>query len=364
MITALIILAFAFLSIALFLQRPQFGQTPKGERLERIKTSVNYANGTFQNQSPTPDLTEGATFFSVMNAFLFTKKERNKPSGAIPSIKTDLHNLNPEQDMLVWFGHSSYFLQIDGKKILVDPVLSGSASPVSFTTKAFKGTDLYAAEDIPEIDYLLITHDHWDHLDYKTIRKLKPRIEKVICGLGIGAHLEHWGFSPEQIIEKDWHEKIFLDIGFSITTVPARHFSGRGLKRNKSLWMSYALETPSMKIYIGGDSGYDNHFAKAGEDLGPFDLAILENGQYDKSWKHIHMMPEEVLQAAEDLNAKKLFPVHSGKFALALHDWDEPLSKISALSKETDLPLLTPRIGEIVQLKQDQKFTKWWSYAN
>jgi L-ascorbate metabolism protein UlaG (beta-lactamase superfamily) len=364
MFTAIIIVLFSILSAALFLKHPQFGKMPKGVRLEKIKTSPNYANGAFQNVSPTPDLTEGASFYSVLKEFLFAKKERNKPADEIPSIKTDLLNLNPEKDIMVWFGHSSYFIQIDGKKILVDPVLSGSASPVSFTTKAFKGADQYTADDIPEIDYLFITHDHWDHLDYKTIKKLKPRIGKIICGLGTGAHLEHWGFSKEQIIERDWNEQFSLDMGFSVTTVPARHFSGRGLKRNKALWMSYALQTPTLKIYIGGDSGYDSHFAKAGEALGPFDIAILENGQYDKNWKYIHMTPEEVIQATKDLSAKRLFPVHSAKFALANHAWDEPLNKVSALSEETDIQLITPRIGEITYLKQPQKFSKWWTFTN
>lgn len=364
MVTTLILVLFPVLSVVVFMKQAQFGKAPKGERLERIKVSANYSNGAFQNLSPTPDLTEGANYYSVAKEFLFTKKERNKPSEAIISLKTDLLHLSPEKEVMVWFGHSSYFMQIDGKKILVDPVLSGSASPVSFTTKAFKGSNNYTVEDIPAIDYLFITHDHWDHLDYKTVKKLQSRTGKVICGLGTGAHLEHWGFTKDQIIEKDWHETIRLDMGFSVTTVPARHFSGRGFKRNQSLWMSYALQTPTMKIYIGGDSGYDTHFEKAGEKLGPFDIAILENGQYDKSWKYIHMQPEEVLQAAKDLRASKLIPVHSGKFALANHDWDEPLKRISSLNNATDTALITPRIGEIVYLKQQQKFAKWWEFTS
>jgi len=269
--------------------------------------------------------------------------------------------LDSNIDVLVWFGHSSYFIQIDGKKILVDPVLSGSASPLSFTTKAFKGSDPYKADDIPEIDYLFITHDHWDHLDYDTIIKLKPKIKKVICPLGLGENLEYWGYNPTIIIEKDWNEKIILDSSFTAYTVPARHFSGRSFQRNKSLWTAFVLHTPTFKFYIGGDGGYDTHFAEIGKTFGEFDLAILENGQYNDKWKYIHMKPEEVLQAAKDLKAKRLLPVHSSKFALALHPWNEPLKRITAANKQINLPLLTPIIGEQVKLKDSiQFFPEWW----
>lgn len=350
--------------VYLFMQQPQFGKLPSGERLEIIQKSPNYKNGTFQNINHTPDLTEGASFFSVMKEFLFNKNEAKKPKEIFPAIKTDLQHLNPSENMMVWFGHSSYFLQIDGKKILVDPVLSGTASPIPFTTQAFLGTDIYTPEDFPEIDYLFISHDHWDHLDYNTIVDLKPKIKKVICGLGTGAHFEHWGFDLDAIIEKDWDETILLDDHFIVQTVSARHFSGRGFKRNKALWMSYVLQTPTSKIFIGGDSGYDSHFAEIGEKFGPFDLVILENGQYDKNWKYIHMFPEEVIQAAKDLKAKSLFPVHSAKFVLANHDWNEPLEKITELSESGDIYLMTPQIGEKTFLNQKVKFTKWWQFTN
>lgn len=361
MIVTVILIAFAGI-VYLFMQQPQFGKLSSGERLETIKKSPNYKNGTFQNRSHTPDLTEGANFFSVMKEFLSNKNKAKKPDRELPSAKTDLFGLNPAEDSLVWFGHSSYFMQIDGKKILVDPVLSGSASPLSFTTKAFKGTDVYSADDIPEIDYLFISHDHWDHLDYKTILQLKPKIKTIICGLGTGAHFEHWGFDTDKIIEKDWNESFSLDEGFHVHTVSARHFSGRGFTRNKALWMSYVLQTPTTKIFIGGDSGYDNHFAEIGKEFGPFDLAVLENGQYDKSWKYIHMMPDEVLKAAMDLNAEKLFPVHSSKFVLANHDWNEPLSKITKLAEGTGISLMTPKIGENTYLKKSVEFSKWWEF--
>ena len=191
--------------------------------------------------------------------------------------------------------------------------------------------------------------------------KLKNKIKKVICGLGVGEHFEYWGFDYKKIIEKDWNEKINLDSGFTVSTAPARHFSGRSFKRNTSLWTAFVLQTPSMKIYLGGDGGYDSHFAEIGKTFGEFDLAILENGQYNNNWKYIHSAPEEVLQAAKDLHAKRLLPVHSSKFILALHPWDEPLNRISELCKGSDIKLLTPMIGEEVNLNdKEQVFKQWW----
>ena len=299
LITALLI--FSLITICLlYLHQPKFGRLSSGERLKRIENSPNYRNGKFQNISHTPDLTEGVGYYTVMKEFFFDKSKRSRPSSTLPSEKTNLFTLDPAKNILVWFGHSSYFMQVDGKKILVDPALSGSASPVKFTTKSYPGSDMYTAEDIPQIDYLFISHDHWDHLNYETISLLKGKIGRIITGLGVGAHLEYWGFDRKIIEEKDWDEEVKLDNGFVVNTASARHFSGRGFKRQPSLWMSFVLTTPSMKIYIGGDSGYDSHFRSIGEKFGPFDLAILECGQYHANWKYIHMTPEEVILAAKN----------------------------------------------------------------
>ena len=344
-----------------FLHGPKFGKLPSGDRLEKMRQSANYKNGQFQNRSDTPMLSEGVGFSTVLKQFLFDKKKRVKPVDTIPSVKTNLLNLDPAKNVLVWFGHSSYFMQVDGKKILVDPVFSGAASPVSFNIKAFKGTDIYTTEDIPEIDFLFISHDHWDHLDYETVLKLKPKIKKIICALGVGQHLELWGFDKNNITEQNWNEAISLGEGFIVNTVPARHFSGRGFVRNKTIWASFILKTPTMKIFIGGDSGYDTHFAEFGKKFGPFDLVILENGQYNKNWKYIHMQPPETLQAAKDLQAKRLFPVHNSKFPLSTHPWDEPLKRITELNQDVNLNLATPMIGEEINLEDpSQQFSKWW----
>ncbi|MFD2037488.1 MBL fold metallo-hydrolase, partial [Belliella marina] len=199
--------------------------------MELIKTSTNYKNGKFQNISFTPVLTEGYSMTVIMWDFLFKKFPRQKPTDIIPSIKTDLLKLPADSNVLVWFGHSSYFMQVGGKRFLIDPVFSGNAAPIPGNNKSFKGTDIYTAADMPEIDCLLITHDHYDHLDYETVIALKDKVKTVICGLGVGSHFEHWGFDKNVIIEKDWNEHVTLDKGFTIHTAPARHFSGRGFTR-------------------------------------------------------------------------------------------------------------------------------------
>lgn len=346
-------------------QLPGFGRRPFGKRLERIKASPNYKNGSFQNERYTPSLAEDAGMFKVLKEFLFNTTERRKPKTAIPSVQTNLSNIDINKNVLVWFGHSSYYLQLDGKRILVDPVFCGHASPFFFSVRAFKGTEVCHVVDVPEIDLLVITHDHWDHLDYTTVKQIQPKVKQVITGLGTGSHLERWGYSDNIITEMDWNEEASPLPGFIISSIPARHFSGRGFIRNKTLWLSFVLQSPTKKIFIGGDSGYDKHFAKTGSKFGPFDLAIVENGQYNQNWKYIHMMPDEVVKAAKELHAKRILPVHSGKFALALHAWDEPLRLITENGRAAGLDIITPMIGEVVNLDDEQqRFSKWWEGAD
>ncbi|WP_235891125.1 MBL fold metallo-hydrolase [Sphingobacterium lumbrici] len=345
-----------------FLKHPLFGKVASGERLERIKQSKNYRDGEFQNLSHTPAMAEGVSYFSVIKELLFAKVEEAYPIDSIPHVKTDLTELPTDMDGLVWFGHSSYYMQIEGVKFLVDPVFTKNASPLYGTNNAFKGADLTLSGDMPRLDYLIITHDHYDHLDYTTFRQLKDKVSHVICPLGVGEHLEFWGYPSEQITELDWYETTKLKNNMSLTSTPARHFSGRSFKRNQTLWTSFVLKAANLKIFVGGDSGYDTHFKMIGEKYGPFDFAILENGQYDYKWKYIHMMPEEVLLATQDLSAKRVLPVHSGKFKLANHPWKEPLEKVTSLNDDGPrLHIITPKIGELVDFRnENQVFESWW----
>lgn len=346
--------------VVLFFQHPQFGKLPKGEHLERLKRSPNFRRGKFWNQIATPALAENTNYWKVLGKLLFQSGSRKRPSNALPTIKTDLKNLRPDENVLIWFGHSSYFIQTEGLKILVDPVFSGSASPLPFGTRSFKGTDIYTVSDMPQLDYLLITHDHWDHLDYRTIKKLGPKVKKVICGLGTGAHFRAWGYGQGKVDELDWYDQRILKKGIRLHALPARHFSGRSLKRNPTLWLAFSLSTSVRKIYLGGDSGYGPHFKAAGDRFGPFDLAILENGQYNEDWRYIHLLPEQFFKAAKDLRTHQVLPVHNSKFSLARHSWDAPLRAVSHLRQDHHPSLLSPRIGEKINLDTPTTTHAWW----
>jgi len=346
-------------------QSSSFGKSPKGERLERIKKSPNYKDGKFQNIHYTPVMPEGYTLAGGIWQVFFGDNPRKFPTDTIPSVKIALKEIPLDSNVLVWFGHSSYYMQMDGKRFLVDPVFSGRATPLPFGVKAFNGTDRYTAEDMPEIDYLMITHDHFDHLDYKTVKALTPKVKQVVCGLGVGAHFEHWGYAPDKIKELDWNESFFIADNFKIHAVTSAHGSGRMLSQYKTLWVSFVMEAPSMKIFLGGDGGYDTHFAEIGKKFGDFDLAILENGQYVDETNGIHMSPSYVIKAAKDLKAKRVFPIHSCKFVLNLHPWDEPLIKITALGEKEHIPMVTPMIGESVNLNDTLRvFKHWWNGIN
>ncbi|TDS12283.1 L-ascorbate metabolism protein UlaG (beta-lactamase superfamily) [Sphingobacterium paludis] len=338
-----------------------FGQFPDQKRKAYFKTLKNYKDGQFQNQIPTPALLEGESMGKLLLEF-FGKHLDTTPRSPLPHVKTDLFRLPRDKDTLVWFGHSSYFMQLSGKTFLVDPVFSGNASPVFGSVKAFAGADEFKAGDMPEIDVLLISHDHWDHLDYGTIRLLKEKVKLVVCGLGVAQHFIYWGWPAEKIVEKNWYEEVDVAPGINITLTPARHFSGRFLTRNISLWTSFVLQTPDKKLFLGGDSGYGPHFKAIGEKFGPFDLAILECGQYNERWPYIHSLPPEIIQEVKDLDAKTFMPVHHSKFKLAQHPWYEPLEQVSTLAEAESIAIATPKIGEQVDLSDIKtQWDKWWT---
>jgi L-ascorbate metabolism protein UlaG (beta-lactamase superfamily) len=335
-----------------------FGKIPDGKRLFKIQQSPNYKNGSFKNVSHTPVMAEDSSFWKTLRSYL-NKPKDTKPPVPLPFVKTDLNNLQNDAPVIVWFGHSSYLIRINGLTILIDPVFSNHAAPFSFMVKAYPGADIYTVPDIPDIDLLIQTHDHYDHLDYISVSALKPKIKKIITTLGTGSHFEYWGYDPAIITELDWWETTsFSDM--QLTAVPERHFSGRGITRGKTLWAGFILKTPVHTIYIGGDSGYDTHFKEAGIKYGPFDLAILECGQYNAHWPHIHMMPEETAQAAVDLGAKRLLPVHWAKFTLALHPWNDPIKRVVKKAAELNMPITTPRIGEPVVIGKSYPDAHWW----
>lgn len=336
-----------------------FGEKPSGERLKKIQQSPNYKNGALNNIEPTEVLLKSASRWKMLKDS-FNRPKDIKPLQRMPSVKTDLKNLNADEPLVIWFGHSSYYIQSKDIRILVDPVFSGSASPFKSMIKSFEGSDIYTVDDFPEIDYLVITHDHYDHLNYPTLLKLKNKVKHIVTSLGVGAHLEHWGYHKNMITELYWWEDIKFGNDIHFTATPARHFTGRLLKRNQTLWSSFVLYIHGHKIFLGGDSGYDSQFKEIGKRFGPFDIAILECGQYGENWPYIHMMPEETAQAALDLQAKTLLPVHWGKFALSIHPWNEPIKRVFKEAEKLHQKIVSPKIGEVLYIKNPTHFEKWW----
>lgn len=323
--------------------------------------SPNFRQGAFQNLAPTPVMAEGVSTLAVFRDFLNKPKLVNPPA-TLPSVTTDLKSLQSDKPVIIWFGHSSYFIQVNGINILVDPVFSGYASPVPFLIKAFAGSNNYGVDDMPRIDYLVLTHDHYDHLDKKTVVALAAKTRSIVVPLGVDKHLSGWNIKPSQLVTLDWWQVADLAESIQVTSLPARHFSGRGIKRGGTLWTAYLLKIFGYTIFIGGDSGYGDHFASIGAMAGPIDLAILECGQYNPSWPYIHMQPEEVVQAHKDLGAKTLLPVHWAKFALAYHHWDDPIKRVTAKAAAEGIHITTPMIGEPVILGERYPDQKWWQY--
>lgn len=350
------------IGIAAYLQRPLFGQLPEGQRLARIERSPNYADGAFHNQVDTPMKTTDQSEVSMWMETILGEKGHPRPAGAIPAVKTDLKALDRAQDIVVWLGHSSFFVQLGGQRFLIDPVFSDNAAPVPGAVRAFDGTSLYTAQDMPQIDALLISHDHYDHLDYPTIVALRPKVRQAIVGLGVGAHFERWGYDPGTVHEADWNEVVALTPQVQVHVTPARHFSGRTFTRDQSLWVGFALVSTQRRYFFSGDSGYGPHFDEIGQRLGPFDWVALDMGQYDPRWANVHMNPEQAAQAAEDLHAKVLMPAHAGRFSISPHDWDDPFKRITAASQRRSYALWTPEIGQPVYLDgRAQTFVPWWT---
>jgi L-ascorbate metabolism protein UlaG (beta-lactamase superfamily) len=357
-----ILLLLALGSIAwLFMQQAVFGNDPSGEAKKILAQSSHYKDGLFQNIEPTQTLREGASYIKMIRDAL-TKPSTTQPAEALPSVQTNLKKLQAETPVLVWFGHSSYLLKSNTFTVLVDPVFSGYASPVPYFGfgKAFAGTNTYGVTDMPSIDLLILTHDHYDHLDYPTIRDLHPQVKHFVVPLGVDSHLLYWGVPAEKITTLDWWQQAAIADQVSIMATPSRHFSGRKFAQGKTLWASYALRLHGYSIFIGGDSGYDSQFKKIGEQAGPFDIALLETGQYGDEWPLIHMLPEETATAAVDLQAKVVLPVHWGKFALANHDWREPIERLLKSAEEKGVQVTTPKIGEPVFINKSYPKSYWW----
>lgn len=350
--------------IALFiLLSPQFGGRHSADRLNRIRQSPNYKNGRFRNQSSTPLLGSLPNRLKAVLDYALARGER-VPEKPVPVKPLDLRLLEskePDSCRIFWLGHSCLLIQLDGKNIVADPVLSHRASPLALAgPKSFYDQGLVSPEHIPDIHIMIISHDHYDHLDYKAIRALDKKTKHYVVPLGLASHLESWGVVPEKIHECDWGETVCMD-GISLTATPSRHFSGRRpFDRFKTLWASFVIEGAGKKLFFGGDSGYGQGFTSIGEAYGPFDLTFLECGAYSKYWPNIHMLPEHTVQAHLDLKGRALMPIHWARFNLSLHSWTEPVERLLVQAKKNGVTVVTPMIGQGFDPDQELPDNHWW----
>ena len=345
----LAVVAVVAITAMLVLRHPAFGRRMSAERKARIEASPNYRDGMFQNEELTPQFSRSMP--AMLWDFITNPPKDRTPKEPLPAVKTNLKNLPTDCDWLVWFGHSSYLFCLNGKRFLVDPLLK-MEFPASVMMKPFAGTDIYTPDDMPDIDVLIITHEHWAHRDYATLRDLRSKVHRVVCPLGVGEYLEYWKYDKAIITEMDWGDKspITNDQLPMITCLPTRHFSNRLLGgRNQTLWAAFLVEDAGRKVYVGGDGGYDGRFKRVREQFGQVDLALLENGQYNNDWPLIHSTPEGLEHAIMDLQAKAVFTVHHDKFALAKHPWFEPDSIAHSIAERNAIHLLDQPIGAVVE---------------
>lgn len=354
-------------SITLFINLdPSFGGNPTKEQKENYQQLSNYVNGKFVNEFP-PDVMNSSNA-SLTNEYPASDAKDRNPAGPIPVSAIDWDKIKSENDSLTWFGHSAFLISIDNKKLLIDPMLSPIASPVSFVgVKRYnysKDIMLNLIDEMPPIDAVFITHDHYDHLDYQSIIKLKSKVSHFFVPLGVSAHLIRWGIPKENITELNWWEETKYQ-GLSIALTPARHFSGREpFNIDSTLWGGWVILGKNTRLFTSGDGGYDPHFKEVGEKYGPFDITLIEGGQYDRRWSNIHMIPEQSVQANLDVNGKTMMLMHWGAFTLANHGWKEPIERALKEAKKREVNIIAPEIGETVLLDSDlhTPSTSWWDF--
>lgn len=340
---------------------PQFGQPPAGSDLERMQQSPHYENNGFVNLITT----SLGPFTEMMKTLPEMLRAGGEPTDILPT-RFEQSSTNSEDSLcfVTWYGHSSFLIEMDGQRILIDPMLSEYPSPLPFGTKRFDYQQAIPIDLLTDIDVVILSHDHYDHLDYKTVLSLADEVEHFYTALGVGSHLKHWGIPQERITELDWWENTSTG-PLELVACPSRHFSGRGLTdRWKTQWASWVIKGRHQNLYFSGDGGYGPHFKEIGERFGPFDLAMMECGQYFHVWKDIHLMPEESVKAGIEVKGKLLMPIHWGSFKLAPHNWRDPIDRFRAECIRMDVPCIHPYIGERFCLGHDYPVTQWWQDIN
>ena len=355
----------AIITVVLFINfYPSFGGDLTKDLEETYTKSPNFKEGKFVNtKAHIPEKMGFGKMLSVSRKFFFSKVPNGSPKLDIPVKKVTAETIANYNGAarLMWFGHSAFFLQTASENILIDPMLGNVAAPLEWLgSKRFNSKMPIDIEEMPPIDVVLISHDHYDHLDYPTIKKIANKVKRFYVPLGVGVHLKAWGIETNKIVELDWWEETRLN-EITLALTPAQHFSGRKFSNGQStLWGAWVIHSNHFRLFFSGDSGYGPHFTKIGETYGPFDLALMECGQYNEMWPDIHMFPEETAQAGLDVKAAKIIPIHWGGFKLALHSWTDPIERVVKKAKELDLLVVTPQIGEFIPLKDTVKTIPWW----
>ncbi len=350
---------------------PIFGDAPNFDSVIKIKKSSHFDGEHFQNLVKTQASTirvkgNKSNKWKLFKNLLFPPKGKNPEQIITEKINaTSLKN-----GEFIWLGHSTVLFKTDSITIITDPVFH-NASPIPFTVRSFKMSPKPTMDDLPFLDVVLISHDHYDHLDYKAIKYLKSKIGHFYVPLGVKAHLLRWGVAENKISEYDWYEETTIN-NIKLVFTPSRHFSGRGMfNHRKTLWGSWVVIAPEMKVYFSGDGGYSPEFKKIGQKFRGFDMAFIEDGAYNKRWQEVHMLPEQSAQAGIDVGAKVILPIHWGKFDLSTHQWKEPVQRIKralkqhndTIAEEQQIQLATPRIGEVFSLGKFPK-SEWWEEKN
>ena len=353
---------FFLLLITLYLKfHPQFGGTIQSKDKVKYIRSKHWDGQKFVNLTMTTMDIELSTLPKLLYR-QFTNTKVRSPQKPIPVQPFDAATFNSHLHLpkFIWYGHAVLLLQLNGKNLLIDPMFGSDTTPIApVTSKRFSENTLAIIDQLPPIDAVLITHDHYDHIDYASIQKLKGKVDTYFVSLGAARHFESWGIAPTTIQEFDWWDDIEFH-GIKITFTPSRHFSGRGLfDRAKVLWGGWVFQTNQHTIYWSGDGGYGEHFKLIDEKFGPFDWAFMECGQYNEAWRQLHLFPEESVQAGIDAKGKICIPYHWGGFALAMHPWKEPVERFVMAAKEVELGICTPQIGEVVVLG-DEPSEEWW----
>lgn len=361
-VALIVIIGFFFIKFS-----PEFGGKHSEEDIARYQQSGHYEDGSFENLIPTPMDMDFKGMMSTMWQFMKGGEDR-RPNDLLPQTNLDSTSIadytGPTR--LIWFGHSSFLLQMEGKNILIDPMLGDVPAPHPMLGGKRYNRELpIEIEKLPQIDAIIISHDHYDHLDYGSIQKLKDKTLKYYVPLGVGAHFESWGVAEADITEFNWWDSAMLD-HIELVFAPSRHFSGRGLgDRFATLWGSWIIRGGKDNIYFSGDSGYGPHFKAIGEKYGPFDFAMMECGQYNEKWANIHMMPEQTAQAAVDVQAKEMMPIHWGAFTLSLHAWRDPVERVQKKADELGMPMRAPIIGESIIVGSSlPAINEWWESVN